>query len=373
VERGDAVSQAHPTILLVGTDEPLWEDLRAVLRTRRTVRIVGDVRSAHEAESLAIGLHPDVVIVAAEIANGALAQLVDTLSAVSPGSKIIVIGEQESFGQEMLWGLKARGVTSCFAWEDLSRESVPHCLDAVLEDNIVVGSRIVMETVLPTVEPHGPRIDGAALSVEERPARRQERHGHPGYTIHATFWEENPDLTAILRVLFHLADIGFSAVSSADALLAAAEQPQSGDFLMIDCSRALPEDMTRCTSIVVRTHMPVYIVHPREGVVKHLEGYAQGPILWLPPEQVGLALLDELRLLRATPYAPKSSDPLTRFTTHEIDIMRLIADGRTNQQIADKLEMGLSTVKKHIARMKRGAGVSTRRELMAFYRDHMAN
>jgi DNA-binding NarL/FixJ family response regulator len=68
----------------------------------------------------------------------------------------------------------------------------------------------------------------------------------------------------------------------------------------------------------------------------------------------------------------KPSHPLARFTTHEIDIMRLIAEGRTNQGIATELQMGLSTVKNYIARIKREAGLSTRRELMAFYRDQTA-
>jgi hypothetical protein len=54
VKRRDPVSQPYPTILLVGPDDPQWGDLRAALRTRRTVRIVGDVQSGHEAESSAL-------------------------------------------------------------------------------------------------------------------------------------------------------------------------------------------------------------------------------------------------------------------------------------------------------------------------------
>jgi DNA-binding NarL/FixJ family response regulator len=370
VKRGGPGSQSYPTILLVGPEDAHWGDLRTVLRTRRRVRIVGDVGSAHEAESSAIALHPDIVIVAAGVANGTLAQLVETLSSLGPASKIMIIGEQRQFDQEILWDLREGGVTSCFAWEDLSRESVAHCLDAVLEDNIVVGSRAVMETILPSVEQRrGPRIDDLVLSAEERSTRQQEGHVRPGYSVYATLWEENPDLAPILRIVFRLAEIGLSVVSSAEALLAAAEESQSGDFLIVDCSRALSGDMARCTSIVAQTDLPVHIVHPRQDVVKHLEGQARGPLLWLPPEQVGLGLLDNLRLLQAAPHAPKSSHPFGQLTTHEIDIIRLVAEGRTNQEIANELKMGLSTVKSYIARIKREASLATRHELMAFYRD----
>jgi DNA-binding CsgD family transcriptional regulator len=156
-------------------------------------------------------------------------------------------------------------------------------------------------------------------------------------------------------------------VSSAEALLAAAEQSPSGDFLIVDCPRALPEDTIRCSSIVTQTDMPAHIIHPRQDVVKHLEGYAKGPLLWLPPELVGLALLDELRLLKAAPRAPRPRHAFDRFTTREMDIMRLVAGGCTNQEIANELDMGLSTVKNYIARIKREANLSTRHELVACF------
>jgi DNA-binding NarL/FixJ family response regulator len=52
-----------------------------------------------------------------------------------------------------------------------------------------------------------------------------------------------------------------------------------------------------------------------------------------------------LRRLGANPVAPAGSGPLT---PRELDVLRLIADGVGNAEIAERLHLGLGTVKGHI-------------------------
>jgi DNA-binding NarL/FixJ family response regulator len=52
-----------------------------------------------------------------------------------------------------------------------------------------------------------------------------------------------------------------------------------------------------------------------------------------------------------------------QMTYRERDVMRLLLDGRTNRQIADAMGIELVTVKAHLGRMLRKAGVKNRVEL----------
>ena len=52
-----------------------------------------------------------------------------------------------------------------------------------------------------------------------------------------------------------------------------------------------------------------------------------------------------------------------RMTGRERDVMRLLLDGRTNRQIADSMGIETVTVKAHLGRMLRKAGVKNRVEL----------
>jgi len=62
------------------------------------------------------------------------------------------------------------------------------------------------------------------------------------------------------------------------------------------------------------------------------------------------AFVDELlaRIPRGKPAQPLLVDPLTE---RELEVLRLIADDLTNQEIADRLVIAVSTVKKHINRI----------------------
>lgn len=48
----------------------------------------------------------------------------------------------------------------------------------------------------------------------------------------------------------------------------------------------------------------------------------------------------------------------------EFDVLKLIADGRSNNEISEKIEVSISTVKKHIYNIFNKAGVNSRTQLL---------
>ena len=49
----------------------------------------------------------------------------------------------------------------------------------------------------------------------------------------------------------------------------------------------------------------------------------------------------------------------------EADVLRLIADGRSNYEISEQIHVSVSTVKKHIYNIFNKAGVNSRMQLLS--------
>jgi DNA-binding NarL/FixJ family response regulator len=82
-----------------------------------------------------------------------------------------------------------------------------------------------------------------------------------------------------------------------------------------------------------------------------------------------LNLVDEEREERPEPTAPESPHPSGRYpgealpaslSAREAEVLRLVARGQTNQQIAQNLLISVSTVKKHVRQVISKLGVSDR-------------
>lgn len=53
-------------------------------------------------------------------------------------------------------------------------------------------------------------------------------------------------------------------------------------------------------------------------------------------------------------------------TAREVGVLELVADGRSNKQIGDALELSALTVKSHLARISRKLGTGDRAEMVAY-------
>ena len=76
-------------------------------------------------------------------------------------------------------------------------------------------------------------------------------------------------------------------------------------------------------------------------------------------------------LLRDLSPAPASDQaPTEPLTPREIDVLRLIAQGYTNRQVAEKLHVSVRTVESHRANLTGKLGIASRAELVRYAKEH---
>ena len=68
--------------------------------------------------------------------------------------------------------------------------------------------------------------------------------------------------------------------------------------------------------------------------------------------------------------APEPTGPPDDLTEREVEVLRLVALGHTNQEIADRLYLSVRTVESHRARIGQKLLISTRAELVRYALDH---
>jgi DNA-binding NarL/FixJ family response regulator len=100
--------------------------------------------------------------------------------------------------------------------------------------------------------------------------------------------------------------------------------------------------------------------------------------------QTGRDLSDEAMVAEALEAAaflssddPATSEPISPetygLTARELDVLRLLATGASNQEIADTLFISITTVKGHVQHIMRKLGLSSRTALAAFaVRSHLS-
>ena len=103
-------------------------------------------------------------------------------------------------------------------------------------------------------------------------------------------------------------------------------------------------------------------------LIQIVEGIARGERYVSP--SLAARLLTELGARGST--AGKSADPLSTLTEREEGILRLVADGLSNKEVALKLDLQEKTVKHHMTRILGKLQVRNRTEAAIFLRDTTA-
>jgi two-component system, NarL family, response regulator NreC len=75
-------------------------------------------------------------------------------------------------------------------------------------------------------------------------------------------------------------------------------------------------------------------------------------------------------LFRELAPAPRDSAQVESLSSRETDVLRLIAQGHTNRQIADILHLSVRTVETHRANILGKLGVSSRADLVRYAKEH---
>lgn len=142
----------------------------------------------------------------------------------------------------------------------------------------------------------------------------------------------------------------------------------NGLELTLSLKRALP-----------RIEILIYTMHDREDIILEvLRAGARGFVLKSEAEQHLIAALDSLSVGR--PYfsgiisetllerflQTKSQSKLSALTHREREIVQLIAEGRTNREIADLLAISIKTVETHRASVMQKLKLHTSAELVRF-------
>ena len=129
-----------------------------------------------------------------------------------------------------------------------------------------------------------------------------------------------------------------------------------------------------------RLAMPVLLLHPREFRTLHPEE-SMKLAARIPGSR--LVLLDgttrmgdiEQSLSAIEEFlsglAPnKGAPPPGRLSSRELEVLRLVATGRSNQQIADELIISLNTVRRHVSNIYDKTGAANRAQATAYAKDH---
>jgi len=112
-----------------------------------------------------------------------------------------------------------------------------------------------------------------------------------------------------------------------------------------------------------------------EYVYEALRADASGFLLKdLPPEQLAAALHTVTRRLiahfTATSRAPRPPEAFAQLTPREVEVLRLLATGLSNAEIAAALFVAETTVKTHVARLLTKLGLRDRVQAVVFAYQH---
>ena len=126
-----------------------------------------------------------------------------------------------------------------------------------------------------------------------------------------------------------------------------------------------PSMMIKALRAGVAAHLPSNV--PWESLLKVLQEVRRGeyPIneIVLSERQIAALVLNEFRLLIAEEPMENIYSPLS---PREIEVLELVAAGRTNKEIAVKLEIGNQTVKNHISSILRKLAVNDRTQAVVY-------
>lgn len=133
------------------------------------------------------------------------------------------------------------------------------------------------------------------------------------------------------------------------------------------------------------TNVLILTVHEDEGLLQ--EAFRLGAKGYIVKRAVESELINAIRAVSRgdlyvhsamthslvkglSPTPPQEEEGITALTRREVEILRLIAQGFTNRQIAEKLSISVRTVESHRANLMGKLNLGSRVELVRYAREH---
>jgi two-component system, NarL family, response regulator NreC len=200
--------------------------------------------------------------------------------------------------------------------------------------------------------------------------------------------DDHPLLRSGLRVLLE-ADLGLEVVGEAgtgEETLRLAEELRP-DVVLLDIG--MPGESGIETARRLKAELPALKVlfltmHEEEGMLlEALNAGGDGYLIKRADEAEILQAIRAVRrgdvyvhptmtraLLSQAETTERPQGPVEPLTRREIDVLRLLARGNTNRQIAELLALSIRTVESHRANLMGKLGLSSRVELVTYAEEH---
>lgn len=207
-------------------------------------------------------------------------------------------------------------------------------------------------------------------------------------TIRLVIADDHGVLRAGLRALLNAEpdmQVVGEAASGREALRLVAEL--TPDILLLDINMPDPGGLEVLQQLQTTTPAPrVLILTFYEDEALLRQAIEAGACGYITKRAIESELIDAVRavwrgelyihpsmtraLLAPSPAAPADSNLVEQLTPREIDVLRYIAQGYTNRQIADELCISVRTVESHRANLTAKLGLRGRVELVRYAREH---
>lgn len=132
-----------------------------------------------------------------------------------------------------------------------------------------------------------------------------------------------------------------------------------------------PEDRTRARELFARKVLGTVSATETTGVLISTEGTRIGVEISAVPLVGGDRVVGVFGLL--TGHEEEPSAPPAHLTPRQVEVLRLLEQGRSTKQIAQELHLSTDTVKNHVRHLLRALGVHSRLEAVAVARGAFAH
>lgn len=198
-----------------------------------------------------------------------------------------------------------------------------------------------------------------------REGLRRILHTDDGFEIvgECSDGDEVVDAVTRLRPDLVVMDIRMKRVDGVEATRQLRMRPDAPPVLVLT---TFDDDEVLATSLRVGASGFQLKDAPGEEIVRAAQAVAAGDA-WLDPAVTARVLT----VYRATPRpAPDSSGAISRLTSRELEVLRGIGRGASNQEIAAELYVSEATVKSHVGHIFTKLGLRDRAAAIVFAFDH---